>query len=75
MIDSRGPGENLRKDPDPDANLLITIEELSKILKVSTRTISRLKSEGRLPQPITIGRLVRWRRSDIETWLADRSPR
>jgi excisionase family DNA binding protein len=48
---------------------LLSIRELASMLQVSTRTISRMKSEGSLPKPIFIGRLVRWKRKDIEAWL------
>lgn len=49
---------------------LLTTQELADLLKVSTRTISRMKSAGELPEPVMIGRLVRWKRADIETWLS-----
>lgn len=48
---------------------LLTIEELSAILKVSVRTTRRLHDQGKLPRAIRIGALLRWRRSDVEEFL------
>lgn len=51
---------------------LLTRGDLSERLNVSKRTISRMLSAGELPRPVRIGRLVRWRESDIEEFI-DRS--
>ena len=47
---------------------LMTIEELAKLLKVSTRTIRRVIKRRELPV-IRIGRQFRFRRQDIDDWL------
>jgi predicted DNA-binding transcriptional regulator AlpA len=53
--------------------LLITTGELSEILRVSKRTIARLKSTGRIPQPLYIGGSARWLFSDIIEFIQNRA--
>ena len=40
------------------------------MLGISERTVWRLSATGELPEPIRMGSLRRWRRSTLETWLA-----
>jgi len=47
---------------------LLTAEEVSKILRVPT---SWIYAHGRELPCYRIGRLLRFRRSEIEAWLAD----
>jgi excisionase family DNA binding protein len=54
---------------------LLTVDDVAELLKVSTRHVWKLLSAGRFPQPIRIGRSVRWRRADVENWIDDGCPR
>lgn len=49
--------------------LLLSAETLAEHLGFSARTIWRLRSAGKLPQPVRIGGSVRWRAEDIEAWI------
>lgn len=51
-----------------EKNELYTIEELSELLKVSTRTIRRLIRRRELPV-IRIGRQLRFSRKAVNAWL------
>jgi excisionase family DNA binding protein len=53
-----------------ESPLLITAKEFSKLLQVSTRTLWRLLSAGKLPKPVRLGGAVRWRLDEIKTWIA-----
>jgi len=53
---------------------LFTIQDVAEMLQVAVRTVRRLRSTGKLPQPVTIGRSVRWRREDLEEWIAEGCP-
>jgi predicted DNA-binding transcriptional regulator AlpA len=44
---------------------VIGAKQLAAMLCLSTRTLRRLASAGRLPSPLHIGRAVRWRVADI----------
>jgi excisionase family DNA binding protein len=50
--------------------VLLRVREVAEILGVSVRTVWRLVSDGTLAQPVAIGRSKRWRRSDIDAFIA-----
>jgi excisionase family DNA binding protein len=54
--------------------LLIDAAELARLLMVSVKTIDRWLRAKKLPAPIVIGRERRWRRQEIELWLAAGAP-
>ncbi len=49
--------------------ILITAEELARMMGVSERTLWRLLSGGKLPQPVRIGRNTRWRLAEVTEWI------
>lgn len=68
--DHRTQGQEL------SAVVLLKPRELAQKLGVGLRTLHRLKAQGVLPQPMRIGtRLVRWRASEIDSWIAAGMPR
>lgn len=48
---------------------LISADQVAEMLSVSTRTVWRLQSTGRMVQPIRIGGSVRWRLDEIRQWI------
>ena len=48
---------------------LLSVRELANRMKVSTRHVWSLLSSGRLPEPVRIGRSVRWRVDLIDQWI------
>jgi prophage regulatory protein len=52
----------------------MSAKTLGQVAVLSTRTIWRLRSAGKLPKPIRIGGAIRWRASDIELWLENGCP-
>jgi excisionase family DNA binding protein len=53
---------------------LIAADQLAAMLDVSTRTVWRLLSTGRIVQPIRIGGSVRWRLDEVREWIAKGCP-
>lgn len=51
------------------AGLLLTSDGLARLLRVSKRTLGRLRSSGKLPRPVQFGRLVRWRTAEVREWV------
>lgn len=49
--------------------ILINAEELGRMMGVSERTLWRLLSGGKLPQPVRIGRNTRWRLAEVTEWI------
>jgi excisionase family DNA binding protein len=54
----------------PDAAQLLDVRAVAQLLDCSARHVYRLADAGRMPAPVRLGALVRWRRQDIEDWLA-----
>ena len=48
----------------------ISARELAEKMSLSTRTIWRLLSAGKLPKPCALGGSKRWKLSDIDLFLA-----
>ena len=49
--------------------VLLRVRDVAETLGVSKRTVWRLVSGGRLPQPVAIGRCKRWRQADVEQFV------
>jgi len=47
------------------------VKGFAEMLTCSPRTVYRLSDSGEMPRPVKVGRLVRWRRKDLEDWIAD----
>ena len=57
----------------PTANTLIKCHEIQADFTLSRATIYRWMKEGKFPKPIHLGtNMVRWKKSDIDNWLAER---
>jgi len=50
---------------------LLSVKELARRLGVGERSIHRWHDAGVLPRAVRIGRLLRWKRTDIDSWLRD----
>ena len=50
------------------------VDDIATLLKASSRHVRRLADAGAMPRPLHLGRLVRWRRSDVDQWLAAGCP-
>lgn len=53
---------------------LLTVKQLAAVLNLSTRTVWRMHSEGRIPPSVRLGRSVRWRRDEIDEWISAGCP-
>jgi excisionase family DNA binding protein len=51
---------------------LLTQSDAAKLLRLSERTLERLRLQGGGPLFVKAGRAVRYRESDLETWIAAR---
>ncbi|MHC5537064.1 helix-turn-helix transcriptional regulator [Singulisphaera rosea] len=57
------------------AAVLIPAEEVASMLGVSERTLWRLLSAGKIPEPLRIGRNTRWRWAEIREWIERGCPK
>ncbi|MBL8800440.1 MAG: helix-turn-helix domain-containing protein [Planctomycetes bacterium] len=49
---------------------LMTCEQMAELLQVTTRTLRRMELMDEIPRCIHVGGLKRWRRGEVEKWLA-----
>jgi predicted DNA-binding transcriptional regulator AlpA len=54
---------------------LLDVNSVAGLLGVSTRMVWRLSDGGRMPRPIRLGRLVRWKSDVIDEWITAGCPK
>jgi predicted DNA-binding transcriptional regulator AlpA len=54
--------------------LLIDAVRLAELLTCSRRHVEQMDCTGKLPRPIRLGRLKKWRMSEVMDWLAAGAP-
>jgi excisionase family DNA binding protein len=52
-----------------DDGTLIDVRAVAAMLTCSTRHVIRLADAGRMPSPLKLGSLVRWRRQEVLDWI------
>jgi excisionase family DNA binding protein len=55
---------------DSPAQALLDVRAVAALLDCSTRHVYRLADAGRMPSPVRLGALIRWRRQDLDAWIA-----
>jgi excisionase family DNA binding protein len=60
--------------PPPVEAALLDVRAVAALLGCSTRHVYRQADAGRMPSPVHVGALVRWRRVEIENWIAAGCP-
>ena len=68
-------GLSARRGGDCDVGaILLDIRAVAALLNCSVRHVHRLRDAGRMPQPVKLGSLSRWRRGELEEWIAAGCP-
>jgi excisionase family DNA binding protein len=60
--------------PKSAVTVLLNVRAVAELLGCSARHVFRLTEDKRMPAPVRIGALVRWRRADLDAWLAAGCP-
>ena len=71
------PNDNRPDEPqteEPPAALLMDIKSMSSLLDRSVASLERDMAAGRLPKAIRLGGSRKWRRAEIEEWVAAGCP-
>jgi excisionase family DNA binding protein len=55
--------------PVADPAALLDVGQVADLLSCSQRHVYRLSDAGRMPAPVRLGALVRWRRQTLEEWI------
>jgi len=59
--------------PEDDLRPLLTAPEVAAVLAISLRKFEQLIAAKDAPVHLRVGRLRRWRASDVQRWIADRA--
>jgi predicted DNA-binding transcriptional regulator AlpA len=54
--------------------VMLTDGQLAERLQISIQTVRRMWFRKELPAPIKVGFVNRWRKADIDKWVADLKP-
>lgn len=54
--------------PEPT---LLDVKAVAALCGCSSRTVYRLSDGGKMPAPVRLGGLVKWRRAELETWISE----
>lgn len=60
--------------PPPVEAALLDVKAVAALLGCSARHVYRLTDARRMPAPVRLGALIRWRRAEIESWIAAGCP-
>jgi excisionase family DNA binding protein len=66
-----GPTDDAQRRDWP---LLLTVEDVSRLLGVSVRSVWRMVRTGQCPEPLRVRGSTRWRRGELEKWVAAGCP-
>lgn len=50
---------------------MLTIDDVCRLLRISKVSLHKLRKSGVIPRPVYVGRLPRWRVSDLRHLLGD----
>jgi excisionase family DNA binding protein len=53
---------------------LLDVRAVARLLGCSERMVYRQSDAGRMPAPVKLGRLTKWRRAELERWIEDGCP-
>jgi predicted DNA-binding transcriptional regulator AlpA len=56
------------------ADEVYTAKDLARMLRISERTVWRMRDSGRLPKPLQFRHVLRWPRAVVDDWLARGCP-
>jgi predicted DNA-binding transcriptional regulator AlpA len=59
---------------DAPQPLAVDADGFAQLANISRAMVHKLNASGRCPAPVRIGRLCRWRVSDISAWLEQGCP-
>jgi len=52
-----------------DSPTLLDVRRVANLLGCSTRHVWTLRDAGKMPAPVKLGALIRWRRADLDQWI------
>lgn len=66
--------DSLSVRPPESTARMLDVRRVAAMLECSTRHVYRLSDADKMPRPIHLGGLVRWRADEIDEWIAAGCP-
>jgi predicted DNA-binding transcriptional regulator AlpA len=66
--------KKMENTQEKDMERLMSVRDVAELLKCSSHHVYMLKTYGKIPKPIKLGRILRWRRGVIEKWIEEGCP-
>ncbi len=57
-----------------DDSALVDAREAARLCRISPPMLYKLNADGKMPPPIRLGKLMRWRRKEIVEWIEKGCP-
>lgn len=54
---------------------LLNVDQVAELLQCTTMSIYRFSKNGTMPPPTKIGKLSRWKKSELDEWIAKGCPK
>lgn len=67
--------KNDNRIPIPDNAQFYTVQNLMGLFQLSRQTIHTMTLSGQLPQPYKFGRVLRYKRTDIDLFIESNKPK
>jgi excisionase family DNA binding protein len=61
-------------DPLKPVRKLLTVTTVAEFCDIAPETVRRLTDRGAMPMPVRLGRAVRYRLDEIDSWINDGCP-
>ncbi len=74
MVTTTTTTDEVIAGPFSSEAVLLDVSAVAAMLDCSPRHVYRLSDGGRMPRPIKLGALVRWRAGEIREWIAAGCP-
>jgi excisionase family DNA binding protein len=62
----------MKEQHELDELSLLKVDEIARLLKLSTPAIYKLVQRKHFPKPIKLGHSARWRLADVKNWLKEK---
>ena len=70
----RSPSLTLSRPSPPDTSPWLSADQVAAYLSISLRSVREWTRRGQMPCHYLPGRLVRYHRDEVDTWLKKRQP-
>ena len=63
------PQERRAEDGQVSENGLVDVNEAARLCMISASMFYKLNAAGKTPKPVRLGKLLRWRKSELLDWI------